>query len=152
MTTADDSLDWTYAVLGAFAEGVQVGELALGLDYLAGLSEYQRVDIINNCLMLLDRSMADEIPGAPSRLSTFGGITIPAASELDVRGFTTSARSILVATWNGEEVPLVTNLVERRGTQYAVGVVALAAACMLLTWQLETGQSLDVILDSCPSG
>ena len=147
MTAAHEALAWTYTILGMFAEAVQVGELSAGLDTLAGLSDQQRVDVINSGTMLLERGMVDKLRSAPARLSTFGGITIPRASELDVRGYTTPARRVLVSTWNCEVGEFVTDLAQRHGTKYTAGVVALGAACMLLTWQLETKQPLEAILD-----
>jgi hypothetical protein len=146
-----DALEWTYTIIGTFAEAVQVGELSTGLDILAGLSASQQNYLINVSLMLLDRGMANEIPGAPDRLSYFGGITIPPASQLDVPGYVTPARGVLVATWTDEVGKFVIARVQRHGLKHTAGIVVLSAACMLLTWQLETGQSLQTVLDCFPS-
>ena len=35
--------------------------------------------------------------------------------------------------------------------KHAAGVVVLGAACMLITWQLETGETLQTVFDCLPS-
>ena len=147
-STDSESIVWTYAILSQFAEAVQVGELSTGLKLLSGLSDPQYVDVVNNSIALIDRGMAGQITGAPARLSAFGGITIPPASELDARGYTTPARGILVSIWNHRVDLHLTELATQKGLQKTSGVVVLAAACMLLTWQLETNQSLEDIFDN----
>ena len=148
MTPTSDAVNWTLAVLGNFAEAVQVGELSAGIGVLFNLSESQRLDVIQISLTLLSDAVDGDIPTAPARMSEYGGISLPPASELDVRGYVTPARGILVSAWNGNAGERVTDLVVRMGTRYASSVVALAAAGMLLTWQEETDQSLESILDA----
>jgi hypothetical protein len=149
MNPTNDAVAWSHAMLGIFAGAMQVGELSTGLSVLSNLSESQRIDFIEICSILLSDAMEGYIPTAPARLSTLGGIALPPASELDVRGYVTPARGILVATWNGTAGEHVADLVDRMGTRYSASVVALAAAGMLLTWQSETDQSLENILDAC---
>jgi len=147
MNPTNDAVAWSHTVLGIFTESIQVGELSTGLRVLSNLSESQRLDFIEISSTLLSDAMDGYIPTAPARLSTFGGIMLPHASDLDVRGYVTLARGVLVSTWNGNAGERVTDLVDRMGTRYASSVVALAVAGMLLTWQSETNQSLEGILD-----
>lgn len=151
MSEKSDALEWIYTILATFTEAVRASKLSTGLEILAALSDSQRIDLVHVCLMLLDRGTADEIPGAPDRLSNFGGIRIPPASELDVRGYSYPARLVLVATWNDEVDKFVVDLAQRRGMKHAAGVVVLGAACMLITWQLETGETLQTVFDCLPS-
>ncbi|PYI69750.1 hypothetical protein CVV68_01175 [Arthrobacter livingstonensis] len=142
----DCSLTGNYAVLAKFAESVQVGELSPGLRILAELGDEQLGDLISFCVMMLDRVMANEIPGAPARLSTFEGIGIPRVAENKFHGCRTDARRFLVSTWYNEAEEFVSDLEDLGGIAYAAGVVALGTGGMLLTWQLATDQALEAIL------
>lgn len=53
MTTREEALTGTYAVLAKFAEAVKDGELSTGLGILAELNHEQRGELINVCIMLL---------------------------------------------------------------------------------------------------
>ncbi|WP_417219581.1 hypothetical protein [Arthrobacter sp.] len=145
MTSTDEMLTGTYVVLADFAEAVQVGELSFGLAILGNLSEQQQGELLNMCIMLLDRAMANEIPNLPPQLSTLEGIDIPRVSHPTVRGLRSAAHGVVVSSWNNEAVEFVTDLARIRGRKYSVCAVALGAASLLLTWRLQADRSLQSI-------
>lgn len=146
MNSMEETLIGPYRALAEFAEAVHGGELSCGLAVLGELSDEQRGDLLNLCITLLERAMANEIAGAPPQLSTLEGIDIPRVSAPTVRGLRSAAHGVLVSSWNNEAADFVTELARLRGMTYTVSAAALGVASMLLTWQVQADRPLQTIV------
>lgn len=145
---------WTFKMLGAFAQSIAAGQFPDALAQMRGLPTEQQVDFIYNCAMLLDAAMRDEIGVAPDRITEFGGISVPPADVLNVRGYSTPARRALVSIWQGNG-NAVMEMVKVHGASHAASVIAVAGTGMLFTWQAETGEGLSAIVQAlidCDAG